>query len=149
MSASILPAMKIEMLPGILARSFVDPFYAAHDSGGSARDTDIFFLALAERNLLGTVRFCVEENTPMLRTMLVHSDFRGRHVGQALLDAFESFLERENQHNVFCLPHAHLEKFYGSIDFRTVGPDETPPFLLVRMATYRAKGMDAICMRRN
>jgi hypothetical protein len=35
-----------------------------------ARDLDVFFLAMDGGTVLGCIRYCVEEGTPMLRTMM-------------------------------------------------------------------------------
>jgi len=140
--------VKIEILPGMVARFLVDPIYEAGGAKARARNEDLFFLAMTGKQPVGCVRFCVEEKTPMLRSMMVAEEFRGQGVGEKMLGAFEAFLDREGVRDAFCLPYAHLEEFYGKIGFRKVSQEEMPAFLLVRMAENNAGVKPVICMKR-
>lgn len=150
MSDKIFPLeqVKVEILPGMVARFLVDPIYEAAGAKARARNDDLFFLALLEKRPIGCVRFCVEEQTALLRSMMVAEEYRGLGVGEKLLAAFEAFLVREGVRDTFCLPYAHLEEFYGKIGFAKVGEAETPPFLLVRMVDYNQGAKRMICMKR-
>jgi len=59
----------IEIVPGDRARERVDRFYEKNSKAHRARDADIFFLAFFNEQIIGAVRFCVEEATPLLRGM--------------------------------------------------------------------------------
>lgn len=141
-------SVKVELLPGMVARFLVDPLYEAGGAKARARNDDLFFLALLEKQPLGCVRFCVEEKTPLLRSMMVAEAYRGRGVGEKLLAAFRAFLDREGVRDTFCLPYAHLESLYGKIGFVKVDAAETPPFLLLRLAEYNRGEKRMICMKR-
>ena len=77
------------------ARSLVEPFYKRNGSRGTARDMDLFFIATQPgHDVLGCVRYCMEERTPLLRTMMVDEGFRHLGIGMRLLKEFEAHLER-------------------------------------------------------
>ena len=139
--------MRIEIELGKQCRPVVDSFYERNSSKGRARDDDVFFLAFESNILIGCVRYCIEQGTPLLRTMMIDKDHRGKRVGQRLLLAFAGYLEREKISNVYCLPYAHLEKFYGSIGFEKIPDEDAPDFLHWRMKSY-AQTEANICMRR-
>ena len=139
--------IQVRCREGSEARALVDPFYESHDSRGRARDTDLFFLAYDEATLIGCVRYCVEEGTSLLRSLMIHKDHRQRGTGYQLLNEFAGYLDRENVRDVFCLPYLHLENFYGSAGFiKTV--HDVPLFLEERMKSYDLAGSHTICMRR-
>jgi N-acetylglutamate synthase-like GNAT family acetyltransferase len=146
--AHLKDSIRIEMKNGPEVRTLVDPFYAIHGSRGSARDADVFFLAMEKDRLTGCVRYCVEQQTPLLRTMMIDQKLRRKGIGLMLLEKFAAYLDQNNIHNVFCLPYAHLEAFYGTIGFHRVDTDEIPAFLLERMGVYEEGGSRNICMRR-
>jgi N-acetylglutamate synthase-like GNAT family acetyltransferase len=139
---------KIQEFIGPAASPIVLPLYQAEGNGISIRDTDIFFVGFLQGTIVGSVRFCVEDGTPMLRTMRIAQRFQRQGYGHCLLRYFESYLERNGIKATYCLPYAHLESFYGSIGFKTVKEDLAPVFLQERLAGYRAKSGAFICMGR-
>lgn len=140
--------MKIERVLGSVIKAKVDVFYERHGSDSRANPVDLFFLLQSGDRLNGCVRFCLEENTPMLRSMMVDAGLRNQGYGKRLLSAFVDYLDEVGIRGVYCLPYAHLRDFYKSAGFNEVSADETPPFLLERLAIYRAKGKQYLCMRR-
>jgi N-acetylglutamate synthase-like GNAT family acetyltransferase len=126
----------------------VDPFYAAHGSSTKARADDLFFLAYDDANLIGCVRYCIEHDTHMLRGMMVHAEYRGQRIGQALLHIVDKYFEAQKIQPIFGLPYEHLEKFYGSIGFRRIPAVEAPTFLQERLAEYHAIGHKCFCIVR-
>lgn len=143
--------MKIRLVksPGAEAAAFVDKFYAENGGLAKARPGDLFFLAYSDQEILGSVRYCVEEGTPMLRSMMVHRDWRGQGLGQQLLEEFAAYLDIESIRKVYCLPFAHLEAFYAKAGFVRAHHDEVPKFLQTRMIEYNTKPKKVICMRRD
>jgi N-acetylglutamate synthase-like GNAT family acetyltransferase len=139
---------EIQILAGPEARSIVDPLYERNGKRPCARDEDLFFIAIEDGKPVGCVRFCVENGTPMLRTMMVDSEHRRRGIGSLLLQAFAAYLDANRIRNVFCLPYAHLDVFYGSAGFECVVPNEAPLFLQERMHSYDPSGTAYLCMRR-
>ena len=139
---------EIKSKTGDAVKEIVDPFYQKHESTGKARDTDLFFLAFEKDQLVGCVRFCIEENTPLLRTMMVDEQFRKQKIGSRLLVAFENYLIDNEIKNTYCIPYAHLEKFYGQIGFKRLTDEEMPKFLLERLQKYRSQGKAYFCMKR-
>jgi len=139
---------EIRLRKGREAAPLVDVFYAFNRSSGRARPDDLFFLAMKRAKLIGCVRYCVEHETPMLRTMQVHPDYRRQGVGRSLLIRFAAYLDDHGDRNVYCLPYSHLENFYELIGFVRVSPDDAPGFLKERLSTYDPAGTRYICMRR-
>jgi len=113
-----------------------------------ARDSDVFFLAMDGGTVLGCVRYCVEEGTPMLRTMMIDAAHRRRGIGSQLLREFERYLESRGIHDVYCLPYAHLDGFYAAAGFQRVPADHAPEFLRARMRSYDPSGTAYLFMRR-
>jgi N-acetylglutamate synthase-like GNAT family acetyltransferase len=140
--------MKIDIRAGDRVRDLVDAFYERNGSSARARPDDIFLLAMMDETLIGCVRYCIENNTPMLRTMRVDTNHQRRGVGLALLAGFAEYLDGRNIRNVFCLPYSHLEEFYGRIGFVRVSLNSTPPFLQERLHGYDPTGTHYLCMKR-
>jgi pimeloyl-ACP methyl ester carboxylesterase/GNAT superfamily N-acetyltransferase len=128
-------------------RERVRAFYVACGHRGLLAAGDRVLVAEREGEIIGAVRFCVEEGVQVLRTMRVRTDAQRRGVGRALLQRFATLLEGGP---CYCLPFAHLAGFYGEIGFREVAPEDLPPHLARRLAQYRAERprVDMIAMRR-
>lgn len=149
MAASI----EIRKLIGPESSLVVDPFYSSQGSRHEARETDLFFVASRGSEVLGTVRFCEEFSTAMLRSMMVAESDRRSGVGRLLLNAFEAHLKSLGEPETFCLPYAHLVGFYGLIGFELVVDESlAPQFLQDRLIEYRERTADSgkkfVCMRR-
>lgn len=143
------PEVHVEEAKGLTASPLVDPYFESLGRSTRAQPSDHFFLAKCGAELLGTVRYCVEQGTPMLRGMLIAERARRQGVGQALLKAFDAHLKRHRIAGVYCVPHDHLTSFYGGIGFKRVPESSGPAFLQERVALYRENGMpDVILMRR-
>ena len=140
--------IEIEIRNGHEARSLVDPFYERNGGRACAREDDLFFLAMKGNGLAGCVRYCVENGTPMLRTMMVDQSCRREGIGSRLLLEFAAHLDNGNIHDVFCLPYSHLAAFYAMVRFAKVPSDEAPEFLKERMMAYDPAGTRYICMKR-
>jgi N-acetylglutamate synthase-like GNAT family acetyltransferase len=145
---SWMNSIRIEELLAPEARRIVTQLYEREGNGIDIRETDRFFVAFLDDEVAGSVRFCVEENTPMLRTMRVAEKFQGHGCGLKLLRAFAAFLDQNQIRDVFCLPYAHLEKFYGEIGFQTIDEKTAPAFLRERLRKYREKPGQYLCMKR-
>jgi N-acetylglutamate synthase-like GNAT family acetyltransferase len=140
--------IEILILDGAKAGDLVNPFYVKNGGSPCARDSDVFFLAMDSSTLLGCVRYCVEEGTPMLRTMMVDEAHRGRGIGSQLLREFERYLESSEIHGVYCLPYSHLDGFYAAAGFERVQTGQAPTFLQTRMRSYDPSGTSYLVMRR-
>ena len=144
-----MPAIHIELKTGSAARPLVDGFYEKHGSQSRARDPDLFFLAMSGQNLIGCVRYCTENATPLLRSMMIAENHRRKGIGARLLQAFCEFLDQNDIHNVFCLPYGHLGEFYTRMGFIQTAPESTPLFLAERLRDYSTSGKSYLCMRRS
>jgi N-acetylglutamate synthase-like GNAT family acetyltransferase len=140
--------LEIQILDGAKARRLVDPFYERNGRRRCARDEDLFFLAMDDGKVLGCVRYCVEAETPMLRTMMVDAPHRRHGIGSRLLQEFTRYLETHDIHGVYCLPYSHLDGFYATVGFERVSPKDAPSFLKDRMKSYDPSGTLYLFMRR-
>jgi GNAT superfamily N-acetyltransferase len=71
---------------------------------------------------------------------------RRRGIGTQLLEAAELLI---GGRECLCIPHRHLQSFYGRIGFMVIDESEAPSFLRARWAEYRDKyGLDVIIMCR-
>lgn len=141
--------VEIKTLTGFEARGIVDPFYESLGRKSRARDNDLFFVALLNKNVVGSVRFCIEENTPMLRGMFVSKSNQRQGIGKTILKVFESYLKENNISGTYCLPYGHLEQFYSTIGFKKVDPIIGPKFLQERLDDYlKNHDSNMIMMRR-
>lgn len=141
--------VKILKIQGAQSLALLNSFYTQYGGRPLARESDVFFYALECESILGAVRFCLEEETPLLRSMLIHPDFRRQGLGRQLLIEFEAYLIAQNIKNTFCLPYEHLESFYGEIGFKKIDESDAPLFLRERLVEYRKKPQSFICMSRN
>lgn len=89
--------------------------------------------------MICAVRFCVENEIALLRSMLVAEEFRGKGVGQLLLREFEDFLNSKKVDRTYCIPYRHLIDFYGKIGFKEIPLHQVPLFLLERFLSYCQK----------
>jgi N-acetylglutamate synthase-like GNAT family acetyltransferase len=143
-----LPKVFVKLVPGAEAAEKVNAFYQAHGGRALARDHDLFFLALDGETILGAVRYCVENDVPLLRSMMIDGSVRRGGLGTLLLKRFSTFLDETDARNVFCVPYAHLESFYQSVGFQKVREDSAPDFLQARLREYRQKPTEFILMMR-
>lgn len=142
--------IQIKLIPGSEAASIVDPFYEQEGKNHRARSSDLFFVAFRENTIVGACRFCIEEETNLLRSMIVHTSLRSQKIGAQILESFAQYLDKNNLKPTYCIPYSHLEKFYGLIEFQKIDEAEAPLFLKERIQTYREKSSDTfIVMRRN
>lgn len=140
--------VQIKIIQGAEASRIVNPFYMQHSGKALARDSDVFFVATLADEIVGAVRFCVEFDTPMLRSMMINERHRRQGIGRTLLQEFAGYLDGNAIRNTFCLPYGHLLKFYGAIGFELISEASIPPFLSERLVEYRKKPEVFLCMRR-
>lgn len=123
----------------------INLFYAGRGYLNSVDGDVAVYIAEHDGSIIGVVRLCAEQGHAILRTMHVHQEYRGRGVGRRLLEAFR---EEIRTADCYCIPFAHLTRFYGAIGFREIAPEEAPGHLQERLREYLARGMDGIIMKR-
>jgi N-acetylglutamate synthase-like GNAT family acetyltransferase len=126
----------IIFVSGAEAESLANPFYEEHAGKKLARKSDLFFLALHNKIVIGAVRLCFEFNIPVLRSMMIDPKYRRQRIGFRLLSEFNKYLDENDIKDTYCLPYAHLELFYQSIGFRlipAIRKRQLPDFLKTRL----------------
>jgi len=134
--------LSIKRVSGLEWQKEIDTFYESQGSGHRARSADLFFIAVEDNQIIGVVRYCVEEGTSLLRSMLVHSEKRGKALGQQIIHDFEKYLEENHIQEAYCIAYAHLDKFYGRIGFEVIDPSKAPEFLYQRFLGYIKKASE-------
>jgi len=120
--------------------------YSANGYSGPIGDNDTVLIAREESVTVAVVRLCLEQDTTVLRGMMVAPSSRRQKIGFRLLKHCEQVLGAKQS---YCLPYTHLEQFYGQIGFRRIDASDLPDFLRERFASYLEKGLDVIAMRRS
>lgn len=151
MALDLNTTVRIKLIPGFAAASIVDPFYEQEGkSQHRARHSDLFFAAFLEDTIVGVCRFCIEENTPLLRSMIIHAPLRSQKIGAKILESFVLYLDTNNFRPTYCIPYGHLENFYGRIGFKMVTEENSPAFLQKRIQDYRKNSSNTyMIMRRD
>jgi N-acetylglutamate synthase-like GNAT family acetyltransferase len=135
--------------PALECQDDVNQLLERNGSGGRARPADLFFTAYVGSKLVGCVRYCVEFQTPLLRTMMIDEEYRRQSIGQQLMDECVRFFDTNNIRNVYILPYVHLEDFYRKVGFKRVDAEFAPDFLFQRLSAYNGPmGIKMICMKR-
>lgn len=141
--------MKIEILEGSIAAPLVEPHY--HRNGFPhlmIQSTEIILIAThGLPEVLGCVRFCIEEGIPLLRSMAVDEPFRGRGIGKALLLGFKEYLEKYKIQNTHLVCSARLNSFYEQVGFKRIDFSEAPLFLVERMKQRDPELIKMNCMK--
>jgi hypothetical protein len=118
-------------------------FLRAADYRGDILDSDCLIVAESGDSVVGAFRLVREHGCLVLRGMRVRCDMRRQGVGLRLLGALGDLDEP-----CYCVPHRHLEGFYGRAGFETLSVELTPDFLAARLTDYRDRGLDVVAMRR-
>lgn len=108
------------------------------------RDTQLeadntLVVAFHEDTLIGVVRLCLEYECFVLRTMQVRTDFQAQGVGLQILNRFQKLLSERRIETTYCMPYAHLERFYEKIGFAKINEQDAPLFLQERVNQNRVK----------
>ena len=91
---------------------------------------DTFVIAVKDGCVVGALRLCYEEDVHVLRSMEVAPDHQRQGIGKEMLKMFNRHLGRCE---CWGIALAHLEKFYGRIDFRFVSDTCAPLHLRRRL----------------
>lgn len=124
--------MHIEICSGEVAAPDVDLLYEKNDRSSRAKPEDLFFIVRKKGAAIAAVRFCEEEGTSLLRSMVVDKDHRRQGIGHVLLIEFERYLNLDQIRETWCMPYKHLKLFYAAIGFKERNLSEAPSFLQER-----------------
>jgi N-acetylglutamate synthase-like GNAT family acetyltransferase len=119
--------------------------YKVCNYNGGLNDDDVVLVAV-DNGIVGAVRICIEHDTKVLRGMQISPKYRRKGLGKQML---QYLWEHLNIKGCYCLPCTHLEKFYSTIGFNKITPEEAPGFLSERLKTYLSSSYDLIMMKRD
>lgn len=126
----------------------INHFYAQAGYGSKANEQDKIFLCKSSSNeILGAVRFCIEERQLVLRGMYFLENFRGKGLGQELLKETTTYIDASKM-DCYAVPYNHLVNFYGLIGFKEVGSQDVPHFLSERLKSYKERRLKVTLIKR-
>ena len=120
---------------------WLSEFYIECGYGGDFDGSDDVYYVSENEKIVAVVRIVKEYEVYILRGMQVLPNMRGNKIGRKLLAYLECYLSQYAS-ECFCLPHIHLESFYGDIGFKPLPDDLAPEFIKVRKEDYLARGLD-------
>jgi GNAT superfamily N-acetyltransferase len=98
----------------IASLSEVQTFYASVGYFQVVTADCIVISARSRDTIVGVVRLSPENGVQVLRGMMIAPSYQRRGIGTRMLWEASKFM---NPPECFCLPHAWLEGFYGTIGF--------------------------------
>lgn len=128
----------------------IQSFYKSCGYPGSVSEQDDVVVALVDNAVIGVVRLVKENGVFILRGMYLAEKFQRQGLGSQMLWEFKKLMVARQANTVYCLCGAHLESYYGMLDFKKVDPQENvPQFLVDRMNGYQAQFGSQLIMRRS
>ncbi|RXJ72384.1 GNAT family N-acetyltransferase [Veronia nyctiphanis] len=118
--------------------------YKSHYPAGKPKKDEVIWTAESENQLLASVRFKQFETFQLLTGMLVIPDFRGKGIGDELLNACN---DQTSSKVCFCLAYRYLVPLYERNDFKMIETSELPDELAGRYKSYCNSGKDLVPMR--
>ncbi len=114
--------------------------YQECNYGAGINKDDLVIIAI-DKEIVGAVRICVEQNIRVLRGMQVKKPFQRNGIGSLMLKYLEENLDLKD---CYCLPYKHLREFYAQVGFEEVLPRYAPRFLAERLENYLSGGYGEI-----
>jgi N-acetylglutamate synthase-like GNAT family acetyltransferase len=108
-------------------------FYEGSLPGYGVSASDTYFIAEDCGQIRGVVRLTLENGVRVLRGMQVAPGYQKTGIGTALLHHVDSEI---GGFECYCIPYAHLERFYGKIEFVRIDEESAPHFLRERLKSY-------------
>lgn len=121
------------------SEQLVMDFYRACSRETKLEVSDTIILAKDASEVVGVVRLCIENGCWVLRTMQVRDDLQGKGFGRHILNRFKQLLSELDIQQVYCIPYAHLESFYGLIGFKKIDDSIAPAFLKARAENFHQR----------
>lgn len=78
-------------------------------------------IAIINKKTIATGRLYIENEHGHLSRIAVNPDYRGKGLGKKIVEQLINRAIQQNLKGVYLYPHAHLEEFYKSFGFITVG----------------------------
>jgi N-acetylglutamate synthase-like GNAT family acetyltransferase len=116
--------------------SNVQAFYVSVGYLGTITADCIVISAKTADAIVGAVRLAPENGLLVLRGMMVAPAYQRRGIGTRMLRQISELM---SSYECFCLPHAWLEGFYGTIGFAKIEDHDAPPHLRERLVEGRRK----------
>ncbi len=99
-----------------------------------------------EGEIVAAVRLTTEQDTLLLRSMVVLPAMRSKGIGKLFL---RRLTESIGARDCWCFPFEHLESFYQSAQFACIEPTEAPPNLQQKYHRYCSHGKRLLIMKRS
>ena len=131
--------MEISVISAQHILNEISEFYQTHASAAKVTAEDELVVAYADQKFIGSVRLCNEQEVYTLRSMQIAESYQRRGLGLEILNRFRKRVEERNITEVYCVPYAHLEEFYGNIGFKKIEERQAPEFLQERIGGYRER----------
>jgi N-acetylglutamate synthase-like GNAT family acetyltransferase len=112
---------------------------------GGILPTDAIVIAKEDRQVIGAVRLCVENDINMLRGMQILPAMQRQRIGSQMLYFCLPLMQRQT---TYCLPYSHLTHFYSQIGFQLADETTLPAFIQTRLLNYRTDAIDMVPMVR-
>ena len=126
-------------------RDDLNAFYTEQGYHSDWSNIERAFVATDNNNIVGGVKVESSNGVSILRGMYISSNFQGNKLGTQLIKYIEPIL---NETISYCMPFAHLERFYAQIGFNKVNLNLYPGYLLQRYIGYENQGYKIIPMMR-
>lgn len=121
-------------------------FYQSVGYFSPIQPSDLVIGAYDAQKIIGIVRIAFEENTAVLRGMMIDLNHQRQGIGTHMLQKLEKYI---GMRECFCLAHDWLENFYGQIRFFKISEIEAPVFLQKRLVENKKTYPHLIIMRRD
>jgi RimJ/RimL family protein N-acetyltransferase len=128
----------------------IKSFYHLCGYTGPVDDNDDMVIAFDNQEIMGVMRLVFERGVFVLRGMNIREDYQRRGIGTQMLAEFDKLITNKNAEIIYCLCGAHLESYYGQLQFKKVDQlNSVPQFLVDRMLGYQAKYGPQLVLRRD
>ena len=126
-------------------RDTINSFYKSTGYKGSWGESERAFYISESSKIIAVVKIENIDDIFTLRGMFVLDSYKKKGYGSELLNHIESTYKNQT---LYCIPFAHLNKFYGKIGFEVIPKKEFPSLLKSRIHKYQKNGSNVIAMKR-
>jgi len=137
---------RLTSIAGVEEHTALNQLYLRLGYHAGIADDDVVYVARVDGDPVGLVRRARVCDVVMLRGMHIAPAYQRQGVGSRLLRAFAADLPPAD---CYCIPFAHLTRFYAQVGFAAIDESDAPECLREHVARYRAEGHSVLLMRRD